>query len=248
MDYLLDNRVSFSTTESSLRNNMTGDFLHLPPSATFILLTLIKHHGNVVARNTFYDNAWNDFGFELSGNTLNQYVSLLRKHLSHLGMEGDIILTAPRAGFSLSESIKVKPSITFKPDSGHSSMHLKWLYLIPVILLIAEVIFLSLRGSAQLLYSPMSLGNIGVCQVFSSHNLASNYRADALRIANDLAKRYLPCRKGSIYIFDADRSLLYQQDGRSFLSRCDKSTVGNTLSGCQEVLMYETRNQDTNRS
>ena len=244
MNYVLNKTVKFSTTDSILMNISTGDVLHLPPLAVFILHMLIKNHGQVVERNAFFDSAWNDFGVELSGNTLNQYISLLRKNFTLLGMENDIILTSPRIGFSLAEVVKINGGRINRIKFSPPQFSTKWLLFAAVFIVLSEMIFLSTTDPGPGTYIPARAGLIGSCEVYSSHNLIKTYGAEAFLIVNDMASRYLPCRSRSTYFFDLNGSLLFQHDGRIFIARCDKNPEKDTFSGCQEILLYTIRNPD----
>ena len=242
MDYLIGNKVCFSVNESTLKNINTCDTLHLPPSAAFIFMMLIKHQGQTIERSVFFDSAWNDYGFELSGNTLNQYISLLRKNLRRLDLEDDFILTIPRTGFMLSTEVCVE-DFTDKPIPRKKQPVLNWITLSLAFIFALEILYVKPGDFSHLNYMPELLGKIGGCEVYSSHNLTQGYKGEAIEIASALADKYLPCRKNAVYIFDIGGSLLFQKNGRAFLSRCDEPTTRGVYSGCQEVLIFETINQ-----
>ncbi|HEC2037740.1 TPA: winged helix-turn-helix domain-containing protein [Klebsiella oxytoca] len=241
MDYLIGDRVYFSTASGSLRDTLTGEDVHLPPSAIFILTMLIQHHGDAVSRELFFDTAWNEYGFQLSGNTLTQHVSLLRRHLRYAELPEDTILTLPRRGFCLNDAVPIQAiSVQASPHPFQQKSPLRWkrgILFLAGILVLTEIIWVVNAERGRHNWTPSFLGRLGNCDVYTTHNLNQSYASQAMRIATGLAGRYLPCGKDEIYIFDTDGGLIFQHDGRAFLSRCDQLPGGH-LSGCQEVLIY----------
>lgn len=241
MEYLLSGEIRFSTNRSILENVKTGDVIHMPPAAAFIMLILLRNHGKIVERNNFIDIAWTEFGLELSGNTLNQYISLIRKNLSRLGLDSEVILTVPRIGFYLSEMTEVEAIDSEEKSTRRNSLLKLYFTGFVVLLIIFEVIFLDKTSQDKLNYDLIRLGAIGGCEVYSSHNLTDTYGRLAMKIAQETSEKYLPCEKNSVFIFDADGGIVFQDDGRVFLSRCDMSPVTGKIAGCHEALIYETR-------
>lgn len=244
MNYLLNGCIRFSTTEFFLMNINTGDTIHLPPSSALILDILIKNQGHVVERDTFFDSAWNDYNVEVSGNTLNQYISLLRKNLKLLGEDKEFILTAPRIGFSLAETVTVSNTPDNRINLQLPHLPLKWILYTLFFIVLGEIIYLALADSKPPVYTPAQAGLIGSCEVYSSHNLIKGYGKEALQIAKDMAEKFLPCHSNSVYFFDVNSGLLFQHDGRAFLARCDKIASKDIFSACQEVLMYSINRAD----
>lgn len=240
MEFLIAKEIIYSSTRSALIKVGDGEMIHLPPAASFILLSLLKNHGKVVERNTFIESAWNDFGFELSGNTLNQYISLLRKNFLRLGTDSEIITTITRAGFSISEQIDVSFEENEKKISTFSAG--KWVLLLAaLIVILLEIIFLIPDKISQKKTDLILLGDLDGCDIFSTFNLTTTYGETAKNIAREISSKYLPCRENSVFLFDADGGLVFQKDGRAYLGRCDVSPASQDFAGCQEVVIYETR-------
>lgn len=68
---------------------------------------LLESNGGVVDRNSIIERVLDGFSFDLSNNTLNQYISLLRKIFKNIGVEENVILTIPKVGFYISENITI---------------------------------------------------------------------------------------------------------------------------------------------
>lgn len=240
MDYLIAGEVTFSMSRLVLTNTISGDDIHLPPAAALILLILVRNHGRVVERDRIIDIAWVEFGLELSGNTLNQYISLLRKNISRLGIESEAIITVTRVGFCFSDKIEVKASEV--AAEKNKTQNKKWLLIIAALLIIFfEIGFIFIYSPSRHDSDLVRLGTLNECEIFSTRNISNTYATAAKNIAKSLSLKYLPCHKNSVYLFDANNGLILQHDGRAYLSRCDVSPETGEFAGCQEVIIYETR-------
>lgn len=241
MEFVIAGEIRFSTVRLTLENVATGDEIHMPPSAVFIMLILLRNHGKIVERNSFINTAWTEFGLELSGNTLNQYISVIRKNLSRLGLDSEAIITVPRVGFYFSELLKVESSEKGIPSKNLKPHKKLCIIFLTVLLIITEVFILQKGSRDRMNYELTTLGMIDKCEVYSTHNLTDTYAHVAMTLAKEASLKYLPCHENSVFIFDADSGIVFQNDGRFFLSRCDVSPVTGKFAGCHEALIYETR-------
>jgi DNA-binding winged helix-turn-helix (wHTH) protein len=157
MSYIIEESVMFDEVKGSLSNIETKDEISLPPTAACILLILFSNDSSPVERSQFIEQVYTKFGFDLSNNTLNQYISLLRKNIRNLGIESDVIITIPRVGFYISTDVKVvKNSISY-PDSAALRNHSKKIEnkqlvmtaIIMALVVIVEVIYLSVSGYTE---------------------------------------------------------------------------------------------------
>lgn len=243
MGLTINDVVYFNINDYSLKNLVTNDSITLPVSAGCIFLILIKNRGDIVLRDTILEESWQHFGLEISNNTLNQYISLLRKNLVRLGIEDEVIKTIPKVGFCFSEEVSITDDSERKdhdlsriPERSRTIPHLS---LIIVLVLLLEVGFTVLRSSPSFAYELTQTGKIDECDLYVTKNLSAAYKKEALEIAKPLSEKYLPCRKKSIFIFDAQGGIIFQRDGRAYLSRCDINPKTGAFAGCSEVLIYE---------
>jgi DNA-binding winged helix-turn-helix (wHTH) protein len=81
----------------------------LTGTANAIMKLLVAHHGNVIEREGFLRDVWDERGLQGSNNSLNQYISILRKMLASLVPDTGFIVTVPKMGFMLSADIPVTP-------------------------------------------------------------------------------------------------------------------------------------------
>ena len=85
MKYLLADAIVYNDEDGSvsLINAPDEDAQLLTCTANTIMKLLVQHHGNVVERETFLQEVWDRRGLQGSNNSLNQYISILRKMLMY---------------------------------------------------------------------------------------------------------------------------------------------------------------------
>ncbi|CAI2043836.1 Transcriptional activator CadC [Serratia fonticola] len=108
MDYLFDNVLLYRPNESVIL--FVGEYensgITLTPVLNRILILLIEKKGQLVTREEFLKNVWDNHGRIASSNTLTQYISTLRKIFSdHLKKE--CIVNVPKKGYILSLEVNV---------------------------------------------------------------------------------------------------------------------------------------------
>ena len=109
MKYLLADAIVYNDEDGSvsLINAPDEDAQLLTCTANTIMKLLVQHHGNVVERETFLQEVWDRRGLQGSNNSLNQYISILRKMLAALLPDALLIVTVPKTGFMLSADVTV---------------------------------------------------------------------------------------------------------------------------------------------
>ena len=118
MKYLLADAIVYNDEDGSvsLINAPDEDAQLLTCTANTIMRLLVQHHGNVVERETFLQEVWDRRGLQGSNNSLNQYISILRKMLATLLPDALFIVTVPKTGFMLSADVTVTPLEEAPPD------------------------------------------------------------------------------------------------------------------------------------
>ena len=110
MKYLLADAIVYDNEDGSLTlQSADAESQTLTCTAQTILNLLIAHHGMVVERVVFLQQVWDDRGLRGSSNSLNQYISILRKMLAGMVPDHLFIVTVPKVGFMLSADISVVP-------------------------------------------------------------------------------------------------------------------------------------------
>lgn len=97
----------------------TGE-ITLAPTANRLLSLLIAHHGSILQRDELLEQVWDAHGLKASNNSLNQYVSMLRRNFADLGIEEVVIVTIPTVGFMFSKDIDVtiESSLPIEPSTA----------------------------------------------------------------------------------------------------------------------------------
>lgn len=248
MPYIIDEIVMFNEVKGSLLNIETKDEISLPPTASCILLILLSNDSIPVERNQFIEQVYRRFGFDLSNNTLSQYISLLRKNIRNLGVESEVIITVPRVGFYISSDVNVvKKSNHFSEASelriGSNKAKNKKLVMATIIIvfvIIAEIIYLSLSSHADPEQYPLEKeGKIGRCDLYLPVNLSRVQATESAKVAAKLADRYLPCTPGSVFIYDINALHFLNGTGKVYLSRCTGTPGEGSYAVCSEVAFNE---------
>lgn len=105
--FLINSMIAFTDDEWLLRNVETSDEIILSPTSCRLLRYLLVHQGDVVSREDIFAQVFDPFGVNVTDNNLNQHVSQIRKTLSHLGLEEQIIVTVPRVGFMVPAGVSI---------------------------------------------------------------------------------------------------------------------------------------------
>lgn len=106
--YLLDNIVMFLPGKNlliSLKDDTQR--LSLSNPATRCLLLLIQHHGQVVARDHFFQHVWENNGAQVTNNAFYQNISLLRRAFKEFGLNDEWIVTVPKVGVKLESLLHI---------------------------------------------------------------------------------------------------------------------------------------------
>jgi len=109
MKYILDKTVTYRTEDGALWHESDSENkVVLTATASRLLWILIEHQGLIVTREFLLEKVWDNFGLEPSNNSLTQYISLIRRALSRLGLPDDTIQTRPKVGFILNATLDIK--------------------------------------------------------------------------------------------------------------------------------------------
>ncbi|MFN3070487.1 transcriptional regulator [Serratia sp. J2] len=100
MHYEIDERVGFDSVSGLLWLISTPDNrVTLPRFASQLLEILIMKNDQSLSREHLLDIIWHNNGLSASSNNLNNYISIIRRSLSSIGLD-NIIITIPKYGFS----------------------------------------------------------------------------------------------------------------------------------------------------
>lgn len=263
MYYKINKIINFRDDDGKVWNSLDPDKsvrLSIIPAKIFSYL--LENSKNIVSRNELLDNIWDKNGLQASNNSLSQNISILRKTLQDMGADNDIIVTLPKVGFRINESISVEidkkttqepTGSEIPPDAIRSlSVFSANRYKVKAISIVASIIisiFLILlllqTGKYQDNFSIKKeqlymMGNIDSCYIYTFNKHSGEFNEKNMKIASKMINDYIPCIKNALFIFQADDNKIYNDIGRAFITRCITSTPeGKIYSSCQDVYINE---------
>ncbi|EQA5340853.1 winged helix-turn-helix domain-containing protein [Enterobacter hormaechei] len=245
MKYLLADALIYNDEDGIITpvNAPEEDAQILTCTANTILKLLVKHHGNVVERETFLHDVWDRRGLQGSNNSLNQYISILRKMLASLVPDVLFIVTVPKTGFMLCADVTVttleegapaaetaKPAWRVRPERLFCGAF--------TLAIIALCVWITAIKSDAPQSDIHLLTHIGKCPVYTFTPLADVFHDRAIALAQNLQQDgHLPCLKNSIFYMHIQRTLFYGHEGRLVLSQC--SLTHDKASACRTLYYYE---------
>ena len=107
MKYLINQTVYFNAREGILNLATDEDLsIQLSKPGMRLLNELITHSGITQTREALLQRVWEDHGLVPSNSNLSNHISFLRKVLSQLGLQDNVIVTEPREGFRLQADVE----------------------------------------------------------------------------------------------------------------------------------------------
>ncbi|KML22934.1 hypothetical protein VL10_14660 [Leclercia adecarboxylata] len=219
---------------------------------------LLENADKIISREELLDNIWEKYGLEPSNNSVNQYISMIRKSLIELGCEEEIIQTIPRVGFFIAKEMVSRneekgqnaESVVSaqKPHPEGWQNILRQYYkqtLIIVSLTVSSLLVIQPFGMiGGLDYTfPKStlykLGSINTCPVYSLTQNSLVVAEKKLEFARELASANIDCIKNAVFIFQPGVNYIYTKTGRAFLTRCIQNNGSlSYFSDCKGVYVY----------
>ncbi|WMT15650.1 winged helix-turn-helix domain-containing protein [Serratia fonticola] len=258
MVFTIFNMIAFRSEDGAMWNIAQPDrrlsFTTIP---TRLFTYLLENADKMVSREELLNNIWNKYGLEPSNNSVNQYISLIRKSLSELGCDEEIIKTIPRVGFYIARemvsassetlhnvettSTKVQPAIEqSRLRRGYKPTLLAISLIISTLLVLQP--FRSATGHLDYRFPKSTLykiGNIATCPVYALSASSPDVAARKEKLAEELAAVHAPCVNNEIFIFHSGEHYAYQRSGRAFITRCTNSdhTLSH-FSDCKAVYAF----------
>lgn len=245
MKYLLADAIVYDNEDGSLTlQSADAESQTLTCTAQTILNLLIAHHGMVVEREVFLQQVWDDRGLRGSSNSLNQYISILRKMLAGMVPDHLFIVTVPKVGFMLSADISVvplnAPVSALAPVSSKRALPKRrnWLYGIvtATVTLLCAVALIWNAQRQQI--EPHLLTHIDSCPVYTLAPLSDVFQKQAQALLGQFKNEgAFSCLPSSIFYVHIQDPVLYGDEGRLVLSQC--SQFRSKASTCQTLYFYE---------
>lgn len=241
MKFLINNSIIYNSDDGSLVNkNRRDDIIVLPHMAARVFTFLLINAGKVVPREAIFDYVWSGNEMLASNNSLTQYVSFIRKTLTDLECQGELIKTIPRVGFYLSgDSISdfKDVSLIWIKDGFFSIYQFAILsFIVLLMILIYQIIFLEDRlTSKELLY----FGEIESCKIYTLKMVSERDSASLRSRIEGMVRNKnfnIACAAGFSYVYQSDERVQLEGKGREFISRCKISgEKNNIISACNGV-------------
>ncbi|MGU3412592.1 transcriptional regulator [Enterobacteriaceae bacterium C23F] len=235
MLYLISGVVIYDTQNGTLRltDQPVADSVTLTTIANKILYHLVLHHGELVTRDTLFDEIWEKEGIAASSNTLNQYISLLRKMFVNFLGEKDVIVTVPRSGYYFSKEISVTH------NNNVQKRHSAWTMItvsVAILSVIISGIFLFTAQPAQVL--PRKIGLLKGCPVFDISGVKSDIAdATSLEIAGKaLEVSSQSCTENTAFYIYVQEALHLHRPARVLFSSCIEWQ--DNRDTCQNIYYY----------
>nr|WP_053091810.1 winged helix-turn-helix domain-containing protein [Serratia marcescens] len=115
MIFIINGRVRFNEYEGTLESVSTPHNMQPLAAATCRLLSIfVRNNEMLIKRQQLLEEVWEERGLKGTNSNLNNYISLLRRHLAQLG-ETELIITYPRQGFKFVAN-KISRHATTEPE------------------------------------------------------------------------------------------------------------------------------------
>lgn len=253
--YRINRTVIYNPDDGTLKlidddiHQVSAGEISLTPTANRLLHLLITHHGSVLQREELLENVWDNFGLKSSNNSLNQYISVLRRNFADLGLEELAIVTVPRIGFMFNQDLEIvtentpaAADVAEIPEARHTVAHTpvasdlaqppagkRKRYAFTVIALLALLTVANLSHALYNVFSASNqeyearylIGDLQGCKVYSFYRASTSSRKALLdEVAIQLRQADLTCPPGNDIYYRIQDTL----DGKSapihFVSVC----------------------------
>ncbi|MDG1644244.1 transcriptional regulator [Klebsiella huaxiensis] len=221
----------------------------LTATTSRLLKFLLDHRERVVYRDEILEKVWDAHGLRTSSHSLNKYISDLRAVFRNMGCPEEVIVTVPKIGFRVSESILIEivdnstPAVGSESNTGNddllgnSSEDKGKFKSSKGVVKNASYAFLALCTLVLLLLSVKSdfyrqlfsadqdevyyLGDIDSCPVRSFSAIPGEQKQKMMDLAQQLvAKQGMHCSGNGVFYFSVSESVLKGYEGRGFLAHC----------------------------
>jgi len=159
--YLINNVLSFSPDDNSLKNIHENKSASLHTPASNCLLALIERQGEIIRQEALYKIGWGEIkGPTTSPSAYYQCFVNLRKQLKAIGYEDELVITVPKEGMKLNPGAKItvvevsaeQETSSLSPCSG-SRIITSWLknnkllttFIIGFCVVLVKLVFISLH-------------------------------------------------------------------------------------------------------
>ena len=105
---ILNHRIVYDKSSGTLKDiENRYDEIILTTPANNCLLVLLSNKPEITTQKELFEEVWEKHGIPINANTLYQNISMIRKAFRQLGIEDNIIVTVPRRGMLVAESVVI---------------------------------------------------------------------------------------------------------------------------------------------
>ncbi|EPF18000.1 DNA-binding transcriptional activator CadC [Cedecea davisae] len=264
MRYRINHSIIYTPDDGTVKltadgeNEISSGEISLAPTANRLLAMLISHHGSILQRDELLNNVWDAHGLRASNNSLNQYISVLRRNFADLGLEETVIVTIPTVGFMFSKDIQVivedapaagarvqassspRPAAS-PPGEGaegaipRAAKFKKWAIVAALALLTAANgwFFLRPNSAAPVFEQRFLLGTLESCPVYTFYKTDSSSQSKYMDLVRKSMERAsFHCKPDREIFFKIEDRALYHQKATMFIAICSRLKE-NEFSGCR---------------
>ncbi|WP_411751942.1 winged helix-turn-helix domain-containing protein [Serratia sp. (in: enterobacteria)] len=105
---ILNHHVIYDKSSGSLTDiGKKHDEIVLTTPANNCLQILLKNKPEITTQKELFEEVWEKYGIPINTNTLYQNIAMIRKAFRQLGLEEDIIITIPRRGMLVADTVEI---------------------------------------------------------------------------------------------------------------------------------------------
>lgn len=230
MEYLIEGKVVYRCDDHSLRLIESGDVVTLTLPAARLLEILLDSGGQILERTDLLVSVWDKYGLEGSNSNLNNYISLLRRTFATYGIN-DLIITIPKVGFKLNESIEISKDNHARAEEEHYTAsikgirvtHLMTALAVAYVIIIVAAITLSLKNNEteEIAFTDISTGP--ACDITLLNNVENSSKKEYAKVAMNIIKeKGVACDVNKRIYFHFMQDAQYNSLGRILLAVCSR--------------------------
>lgn len=231
MKFIINQDVIFSSDDGVIAKG--DDSFQFPIVCAKIFAHLLNHNNTKVHRNDLLEKGWEDSGLNSSNNSLNNYISLIRRKLKDFGVQ-DLLVTIPKYGFMVKiECLIIESDVNETQHQTQTSHKIRVNSKRNIIYFSSSILFVLISFLSYYLFFKQHYQGYDLfqrlygCDIFISDNVHESRLVDYLKTKR--AKQILSsCRTETAAIFfddgkDNEKSMYKTK----IFSYCVKNPVGN---------------------
>ncbi|MEO3383555.1 winged helix-turn-helix domain-containing protein [Enterobacter soli] len=252
MKYIIEGQVFFRPEDGTFwMEEKEDEKVILPPIVARLMTLLVDRQGTVLTRDEIMNFVWTVHGLEPSGNSLNQYISNIRRNFQNVGLGDDVIKTIPRIGFIFNAELSVvkvseseiaqdvddpgpQPIEHRKKTNGTKTGYSIFALLIAIMAATPIMVKtgVNVLNEYRLEITPVPIGKVNRCEVqtVKMENASRNPKMIPItqKLFND---SNIHCKNHEKAFLFIQSSVFYNKPSRAFISLCGEEN--KTLTSCK---------------